>query len=60
MRCPSCRTRELVVITMRVGEEQVALRTCSFCDLRYWEGLDGQMPLESVLALVGGRRSGAP
>lgn len=54
MKCPSCRTRELVVIAMKVGGEQIALRTCSYCDLRYWEGLDGQLALESVLALVGG------
>ncbi|MDA8283059.1 MAG: hypothetical protein M0Z42_07125 [Actinomycetota bacterium] len=53
MKCPSCRTRELVVITMRIGGEQVALRTCSYCDLRCWEGLDGQMALASVLNLVG-------
>lgn len=55
MKCPSCRTRELVVITMKVGAEQIVLRTCSSCDLRYWEGLDGQLPLDSVLALVGRR-----
>ncbi len=55
MKCPSCRTRELVVITMKVGAEQVSLRTCSACDLRYWEGLDGQLGLDAVLALVGRR-----
>ena len=55
MKCPSCRTRELVVIAMKVAAEQISLRTCSSCDLRYWEGLDGQLPLDSVLALVGER-----
>jgi transcriptional regulator NrdR family protein len=54
MKCPSCRTRELIVIEMKVGTEHVALRTCSPCDLRYWEGVDGNLALESVLALVGG------
>ncbi len=55
MKCPSCRTRELVVIEMKVASEKIALRTCSPCDLRYWEGLDGQLPLDSVLALVSKR-----
>jgi transcriptional regulator NrdR family protein len=55
MKCPSCRTRELVVINMKVADERISLRTCSSCDLRYWEGLDGQLPLDSVLALVGRR-----
>ncbi len=40
---------------MRIGAEPVVLRSCSACDLRSWEGLDGNLPLGAVLELVGHR-----
>jgi transcriptional regulator NrdR family protein len=54
MKCPACRTRDLVVIKLRLGGEQVVLRSCSSCDLRSWEGLDGELRLSSVLELAAG------
>jgi transcriptional regulator NrdR family protein len=55
MKCPTCRTHELIVITMRIGAEPIVLRSCSSCDLRSWEGLDGSLPLTSVLEMAGQR-----
>jgi hypothetical protein len=55
MKCPTCRIRDLVVIKMKVGSEPVMLRTCSFCNWRDWEGLDGTMPLNALLELASSR-----
>jgi hypothetical protein len=55
MKCPNCKIHDLVVIRMKIRAEPVVLRTCSSCGCRDWEGLDGSMPLRSVLALVGTR-----
>jgi hypothetical protein len=55
MRCPTCKIRDLVVIKMKVGTEPVILRTCSSCNWRDWEGLDGTIALDTVLALVRSR-----
>lgn len=52
MKCPACKTHDLVVITLRLRGEELVLRSCSDCDLRAWEGLDGALPLDSVLDLV--------
>jgi hypothetical protein len=52
MICPSCQRRHLVVIHMRVGDEPVTLRTCSYCDGRWWESLDGRLSLNAVLDLA--------
>lgn len=53
MKCPSCRTREMVVIEIRVSGEPVKMHSCSHCDQRWWEGLDGMLSLRSVLSLAG-------
>jgi transcription elongation factor Elf1 len=55
MKCPRCPTHDLVEITMKLGSDPVVLRSCSSCDLRSWEGLDGSIPLGAVLDLVAGR-----
>jgi hypothetical protein len=55
MKCPSCKIHDLVVITLRLGAEPVVLRSCSSCNRRDWEGLDGPMPLRTVLDLVATR-----
>lgn len=55
MKCPSCRTHDLVVITMTLAAEPVSLRACAVCDLHSWQGLDGTIPLPSVLSLAAAR-----
>jgi len=53
--CPSCRRRQLVVIHLEVGGEPVALHSCSSCDRRWWESLDGSLSLVDVLELAARR-----
>ncbi len=52
MKCPNCRIKELVVIEMTVGGEQVRLHSCSGCDLRWWETSEGTTSLAGVLDLA--------
>ena len=52
VKCPNCKIHDLVVITMNLGPERVVMRSCSACDLRSWEGLDGTLALDSVLDIV--------
>jgi hypothetical protein len=52
MKCPACRTRQLVVIELQVGGEPVSLHTCSHCDRRWWQGMDGSLTLTTVLELA--------
>jgi hypothetical protein len=42
----------MVVIDMVVGGEPVALYSCSPCDLRWWRGDNGIVPLAGVLQLA--------
>ncbi|MGH9062244.1 MAG: hypothetical protein ACRDZY_22445 [Acidimicrobiales bacterium] len=52
MKCPRCRTHELVIIDIVIRDEHVRLRSCSSCDARWWETGDGALSLSSVLALA--------
>ncbi|HYA44253.1 MAG TPA: hypothetical protein VED59_01500 [Acidimicrobiales bacterium] len=52
MKCPNCQTKELIVIEMNVGTEQVVLHSCSACDLRWWETKAGTLSLAGVLDLA--------
>jgi hypothetical protein len=52
MKCPNCKTRELVVIEMVVRDEPVALNSCSPCDLRWWQARHGALSLAGVLRLA--------
>lgn len=55
MRCPSCRTTTLVEISLRLDGRQVTMRSCSLCELRWWERDGERMALPSVLELVSSR-----
>ena len=52
MKCPNCQTRELVTIEMVVSGEEVALNSCSPCDLRWWQSDGSMMSLRGVLDLA--------
>jgi hypothetical protein len=52
MKCPACRIRQLVVIEIHVGGEPVTMLSCSNCDRRWWQGMEGSMSLDSVLGLA--------
>ena len=52
MQCPKCESRQMVEIALSVGGQRVTLRSCSSCDLRWWEGYEGKLPLERLLDLA--------
>jgi transposase-like protein len=52
MKCPACRIRQLVVIEIQVGGEPVTLYSCSHCDRRWWQGMEGSLSLENVLGIA--------
>jgi hypothetical protein len=54
MNCPACRTRQLVVIEIHVNGEPIRLHSCSHCDRRWWQGIDGSLTLATVLDLAAG------
>ncbi len=55
MRCPMCRITTLVAISLQLREERVTMRSCSHCDLRWWDRDGEPMALPSVLELVATR-----
>jgi hypothetical protein len=52
MKCPRCRSRQLVMIEMSVAGEHVVLNSCSACDVRWWEGDGERLPLADLLDLA--------
>jgi DNA polymerase III alpha subunit (gram-positive type) len=51
--CPACRTSELITIAMTVGGTELAFSTCHQCEARWWFRNGEQVPLSSVIGLVG-------
>ena len=56
VQCPQCQSRQMVEISLSVSGERVTLKSCSSCDLRWWEGYDGQVPLAQLLQLAARER----
>jgi sarcosine oxidase delta subunit len=52
VHCPHCESRQMVEISLSVAGERVTLRSCSACDLRWWEGYHGKLPLADLLELA--------
>ncbi|MDQ6615813.1 MAG: hypothetical protein M3083_14010 [Actinomycetota bacterium] len=52
MQCPQCESRQMVEISLSVAGERVVLRSCSACDLRWWEGYSGLLPLAHLLDMA--------
>jgi hypothetical protein len=52
--CPRCRFRTLVAIDVTVAGEQLVMRCCSACNVRFWEGPAGRVSLSEVLARAAG------
>jgi DNA polymerase III alpha subunit (gram-positive type) len=53
--CPSCRASELITIAMIVGGAELAFSTCHQCEARWWFRDGENVPLSSVIGLVGVR-----
>jgi phage FluMu protein Com len=52
VKCPRCRSRQLVTIEMTVAGEHLVLNSCSACDVRWWEGDGQRLGLSDVLELA--------
>ena len=46
----------MVEIGLQVAGERVTMRSCSACDLRWWEGYDGRVELSDLLDLAARQR----
>jgi hypothetical protein len=53
MPCPRCRFRTLVTIDVVVAGEPLVMHCCSACNVRWWEGPQGRVPLAGVLERAG-------
>lgn len=56
MQCPKCRQAKLVEINLTLAAHSVVLRSCSYCDQRWWQDEGQPTALPRVLALAGARR----
>ena len=50
--CPSCRSGDLISITMTVAGDELAFTTCHLCEAKWWYKDGKQVPLQSVIGLV--------
>jgi formate dehydrogenase maturation protein FdhE len=50
--CPSCRSGDLISITMTVAGDELAFSTCHLCEAKWWYKDGKQVPLQSVIGLV--------
>jgi hypothetical protein len=46
----------MVEIALSVAGERVTMKSCSACDLRWWEGYRGRVPLSDLLDLAAKER----
>jgi hypothetical protein len=52
MRCTRCSKGSFIEIRMHVAGEDLTFRRCGRCENQMWEGVDGPMPLTTVLELA--------
>lgn len=41
-----------MVIEIQVGAEPLTMYSCSHCDKRWWQGIDGTLSLDSVIGIA--------
>ncbi|HEX3541352.1 MAG TPA: hypothetical protein VHT75_13040 [Acidimicrobiales bacterium] len=46
----------MVEIGVAVAGERLTMKSCSACDLRWWEGYGGRVPLTDLLQLASRER----
>jgi transcription elongation factor Elf1 len=56
MRCPSCQATQLVEIFVTVRDRQLTMRSCSHCELRWWDSDGENVVLDEVLDMATDRR----
>ena len=50
--CPSCKSGDLISITMTVSGRDLAFCTCHHCEAKWWYRDGEEVPLQSVIGLV--------
>ena len=50
--CPTCRSGDLISITMTVAGRELAFTTCHLCEAKWWYRDGEAVPLQSVIGLV--------
>ena len=50
--CPTCRSGDLISISMTVAGRELAFTTCHLCEAKWWYRDGKQVPLQSVIGLV--------
>jgi len=53
--CPTCKSADLVAVDLEIARERVQFSHCRSCEHRWWIGLEGPLPLTSVLTRVASR-----
>jgi transposase-like protein len=52
MTCPTCRSRDLIEIGLRLRDQLVTMHSCPSCESRWWDKAGVPVTLPSVLELV--------
>jgi transposase-like protein len=52
MTCPTCRSRDLIEIGLRLRDQVVTMHSCPACESRWWDKAGVPVSLPSVLELV--------
>ncbi len=55
MACPTCRLSQLVEISVRMGDRNLTMRSCSRCEGRWWDSDGERLDLPGVLGLAARR-----
>jgi DNA polymerase III alpha subunit (gram-positive type) len=50
--CPSCKSGDLISISMTVSGRELAFCTCHQCEAKWWYSDGEEVPLQSVIGLV--------
>jgi DNA polymerase III alpha subunit (gram-positive type) len=50
--CPSCKSGDLISISMSVSGRELAFCTCHQCEAKWWYSDGEEVPLQSVIGLV--------
>lgn len=52
MKCARCRASRIVQIAVTIGGRPVTMRSCSRCDMRWWDSEGEDLGLPTVLELA--------
>ncbi len=50
--CPTCKSGDLITITMAVSGRDLAFTTCHLCEAKWWYRDGEEVPLKSVIGIV--------